>query len=54
MKHNRPFFKDAEIGFAEIDSVTIIRGICHTQACKPILVLPPNAIINLKKAGYWI
>ena len=37
------FLKDAEIGFAEINSVRIIRGILNIHTCNPILVVPPNA-----------
>jgi hypothetical protein len=45
--------KDAEIGFAEINSVRITRGILNIQACNPIIVVPPNATLkntNPKKA----
>ena len=47
---NQNFLKDAEIGFAEMNSVRIIRGIFNKKGCNPILVVPPNAIINPKKA----
>ena len=36
-------------GFAEMNRVRIIRGISKIQACNPILVIPPNAIIIPKK-----
>jgi hypothetical protein len=49
----RPFLKDAEIVFSEMNSVRIIRGIYNIQACNPILVVPPNAIINPKKSMIW-
>jgi hypothetical protein len=42
--------KDADIGFAEINSARIIRGISNIHACNPILVVYPNAIIYPKKA----
>jgi hypothetical protein len=42
--------EDAEIGFAEINTVGIIRGISDLPACNPILVVSPNAIINPKIA----
>ena len=45
MIRNRTFLKDVEIGFAEMNSVGIIRGILYIQACKPFLVVPPNVII---------
>ena len=50
--HNRVqrFLEDAEIGFAEINTVGIIRGISDLPACNPILVVSPNAIINPKIA----
>ena len=54
MRQISKFFKNAEIGFAEINSVRIIRGIVNIQTCNPILVIPLNAIINPKKALYWI
>jgi hypothetical protein len=41
--------KEAEIGFAEMNSVRIIRGITNIQPSSPILVVPPNAIFNAKK-----
>ena len=44
------FLKDADIGFAEINSARIIRGISNIHACNPILVVYPNAIIYPKKA----
>ena len=44
------FLKDAEIGFAEINSVRIIRGISNIQACNPSLVVLPNVIINPKRS----
>ena len=47
----RPFLKDAEIGYADINSVRIIRGIFNIQACNPILVVPLSAIINPEKAS---
>ena len=47
-------FKDAEIRFAEINSARIKKGISSIQACNPILVVPPNSIINPKKALYGI
>ena len=47
--------KDAEFGFAEINSVGIKTSIFNTQAGNPILLVPPNAIIiiilTLKKHG---
>ena len=46
----RSFLKHAEIGFVEMNSVRRIRGISNIQACNPILVVPPNIIINSKKA----
>ena len=42
-----------KIGFAEIKNVRIIRGISNILACNPILVVPPNAIINPKKSMIW-
>ena len=39
-------FERCLIGFAEMTSVRIIWGISNTQSCNPILVIPPNAIIN--------
>ena len=47
---NQSGLKDAEIGFAEINSVRLRRGISNIQACNPILVVPPNAIMNHKKS----
>jgi hypothetical protein len=44
------FFKDSYVGFAEINSVRIMRGISNIQVCSPIPVVPPNAIIYPKKA----
>jgi hypothetical protein len=41
---------DAEIGFAEINSVRIVRGISNMPACNHILVVPQNAVINPKNA----
>ena len=38
-----------KFGFAEINSVRIIRGIFDLHACSPTLVVSPNAIINPKK-----
>ena len=43
------FLKDGEIGFAEINSVSIF----NIQACNPILVVPPNTIINPNKSMIW-
>jgi hypothetical protein len=50
----RTFLKDAEIGFAEINGLRVIRSISNLQACKPILVVPLNAIMNSLKTmtGY--
>jgi hypothetical protein len=46
------FLKEAGIGFAEMNSVEIIRVIFNTQACNRIPVVPKNSIINPKKA--WL
>ena len=46
----KTFLRDVEIGFVKMNSVRIIRGIFNIQACNPIVVVPPNAIINPKKA----
>ena len=46
-------FLMGKIGFAEIKNVRIIRGISNILACNPILVVPPNAIINPKKSMIW-
>ena len=37
---NQNFLKDAEIGFAEMNSVRIIRGIFYISACNPISSTP--------------
>ena len=54
----RHYTKQAEIGFAEKNSVRIIRGIFNIQALffifNPIQVLPPYAITNPNKALYGI
>jgi hypothetical protein len=42
--------KDAEIGFAEMNSVRMMRGISNIEACHRILVVPPKAVINPEKA----
>ena len=42
------FLKDADIGFAEMNSLRILRGISNIPACNPIIVVPPNAINNPK------
>ena len=43
------FLKDAEIGFAENNSVRILRGLFNIQACNTILIVPQYAIINKQK-----
>ena len=45
---NQKFLKDAEFGFAEMNSVRVTSGIPNIKACNPLLVLQ-NAIINTKK-----
>ena len=39
MIQNRPVLKHAEMGFAEMNSVRIIRGISTIEECNPILIV---------------
>jgi hypothetical protein len=50
MIQNRTFFNNAQIVFAEMNSLRIIGGISNIQACNPIQIVALNAIINPKKA----
>ena len=50
MLQNSMLLKDVETGFAEMSSVRMQRGM---YVCNPILVVPPNAIINPKKIMIW-
>ena len=46
MIQNRPFWKDAEICRNEQWENNKGKAISNIQACNPVLVVPPNTIIN--------
>ena len=56
MTQNGVFETDAEIGFAEMNSENNNNNkgyFFNIQACRPILVVPLNAIIYPKKSMIW-